>query len=246
MKDIKWQVLLGIVLISASVFVYIIHYVIFHDVHHILIYLIGDIAFTFTEVFMVTIVIHQVLGMREKKAMIKKLNMVIGAFFSEVGTYLLKQFSEFDPQAEELRKTFHINKNWELKDFIEVESTLKNFDCSVDCKNEDLESLKKYLGDRRDFLLALLENPNLLEHETFTELLWAVFHLMEELNHRMDLNNISKADYAHLTGDIKRAYSLLITEWLAYIEHLKTDYPYLYSLAVRTNPFDLKASAEFK
>jgi len=31
-------------------------------------------------------------------------------------------------------------------------------------------------------LLGLLGNPNLLEHDSFTDLLWAVFHLMEELS----------------------------------------------------------------
>jgi hypothetical protein len=46
--------------------------------------------------------------------------------------------------------------------------------------------------------------------------------------------------------DIKRAYSLLITEWLAYMEHLRQDYPFLFSLAMRTNPFDPSATPEIK
>ena len=45
---------------------------------------------------------------------------------------------------------------------------------------------------------------------------------------------------------MKRAYVLLIREWLDYMSHLRTDYPYLYSLAVRTNPFDPEASPEVK
>ncbi len=48
----------------------------------------------------------------------------------------------------------------------------------------DLTDLKRFLTDHRDFFLRLLENPNLLEHERFTDLLWAVFHLMDELSHR--------------------------------------------------------------
>ena len=246
MKDIKWAILLGVALISASVLVYIIHYIIFHDVHHIMIYLIGDIAFTFTEVFMVTIVIHQLLNRREKRAMLKKLNMVIGAFFSEVGTYLLRQFSQYDPQVSELRNAFKIDTSWEIADFIDIKSHMHKFDCEVDCKRSELERLKAFLGERRDFLLVLLENPNLLEHESFTELLWAVFHLMEELNHRKNIMDLTEVDYRHLTGDIKRAYSALVTEWVSYLGHLKENYPYLYSLAVRTNPFDLNASVEIK
>ena len=91
-------------------------------------------------------------------------------------------------------------------------------------------------------MLALLENPNLLEHESFTELLWAVFHLTEELACRMNLKELPDTDYEHLSADMKRAYVLLIAEWLAYMKHLKINYPYLFSLAARMNPFDPNAS----
>ena len=70
-----------------------------------------------------------------------------------------------------------------------------------------LEELKMTLLAKREFLLRMLENPNLFEHESFTELLWAVFHLTEELASRADLNHLSDADYHHFSADIKRAYS---------------------------------------
>jgi hypothetical protein len=95
---------------------------------------------------------------------------------------------------------------------------------------------------KRDFLLRLLENPNLLEHETFTEHLRAVFHLTEELTSREDLMGLPDTDYAHLSGDIQRAYGLLVHQWLDYMRHLKDNYPYLFSLAMRINPFDQSAS----
>ena len=97
---------------------------------------------------------------------------------------------------------------------------------------------------KRDFLLRLLENPNLLEHESFTELLWSVFHLTEELHHRKNFADLPPTDYKHLEGDIKRAYSQLIAEWFNYIKHLKKDYPFVFSLVVRTNPFDSNISIE--
>jgi hypothetical protein len=45
---------------------------------------------------------------------------------------------------------------------------------------------------------------------------------------------------------MKRAYVLLIGEWLAYVKHLQADYPYIFSLLVRTNPFDANASPIFQ
>jgi hypothetical protein len=70
--------------------------------------------------------------------------------------------------------------------------------------------------------------------------------LADELSRRKDFKSLSNTDQEHLCGDIKRAYSQIIAEWLAYMKHLKTDYPYLFSLAIRTNPFDSTASIEFK
>jgi len=65
----------------------------FRDSHHIILYLIGDIAFLPIQVLLVTLIIDRLLSAREKQAMLKKMNMVIGAFFSEVGSQLLKSFS---------------------------------------------------------------------------------------------------------------------------------------------------------
>ncbi len=39
-----------------------------------------------------------------------------------------------------------------------------------------------------------------------------------------------------------RVYSQAVIEWLVYMQHLKKKYPYLFSLAMRTNPFDTNAS----
>ena len=97
-----------------------------------------------------------------------------------------------------------------------------------------------------DLLLRLLENPSLLERESFTETLRAVFHLKEELLYRDDISQLPESDKKHLVGDIKRAYRLLTHQWLDYMMYLKENYPYLFSLAMRTNPFDLEASPILK
>lgn len=80
MKHFKWQIILGVSLITLSAIFYLIHYFIFRDAHHIFIYLLGDIAFVFIEVLLVTMIIHEVLAMREKRLLLEKLNIVIGSF----------------------------------------------------------------------------------------------------------------------------------------------------------------------
>lgn len=244
MKSIRWQVLLGIAFVVLSVFVYFVHYLIFNDIHHIFIYLVGDVAFVFIEVLLVTLIIHRLLGEREKRTMLEKMNMVIGTFFSEVGTTLLKTFCRVDLQCNELRKLLVGTKDFTDREFTQMSNELKGYDCNVQPTPEDLEELKLFLVSKRTFLLRLLANPNLLEHDTFTHLLWAVFHLTDELAHRKDLGTIPQSDHRHLAGDVKRAYLLLVSEWVDYMRHLKVRYPYLFSLAMRTNPFDVDATPE--
>ncbi len=242
MKRFSWQILLGLCLIVLSIIFYVLHYAIFRDPHHIFLYLIGDVAFVFIEVLLVTLIIHQVLSMREKRTRLEKLNMVIGAFFSEVGTRLVAYFSDFDPTLDKIRKELVVTNDWSEQEFSSVSKRLKNYDYAVEVQKVELEDLANFLMGKRDFLLRLLENPTLLEHESFTELLRAVFHLTEELANREDLRQLPDTDYKHLAGDMKRAYILLVHQWLDYMRHLKDNYPYLFSLAMRGNPFDQDAS----
>lgn len=123
---------------------------------------------------------------------------------------------------------------------------IKTFDLNPESRKGNLSELKTLLIGKREFLFILLENPILLEHETFSDLLWAVFHLTEELAHRSDVKTLPDTDYEHLSVDIKRAYLSLVFEWLNYMKHLKNDYPYLFSLAARMNPFDPNATPEVK
>ena len=244
-KKIKWpwQVWLGLVLVASSALIYFIHYLFFHDLHHILIYLVGDIAFVPIEVLLVTLILHKLLTNMEKTALMEKMNMIIGAFFSEVGTELLKYFSDCDPELQYIKEELLFKADCNHDNFQKASAAIKGFDYKVDMKKIELMGLRGFLQKHRDFLVRLLENPNLLEHESFTELLWAVFHLTEELMCRTSFADLPKTDIMHLSGDIKRVYLLLVKQWLDYMEHLKKNYPYLYSLAVRTNPFDEKALA---
>ncbi|OGP82467.1 MAG: hypothetical protein A2Z08_03435 [Deltaproteobacteria bacterium RBG_16_54_11] len=242
MKHLRWQIILASILIFLSIVLYFVHYTIFRDAHHIFLYLLGDIAFVPIEVLLVTVIIHQVLSAREKSARMEKLNMVIGAFFSEVGTKLLTYFSDWDPKLDNIRKELMVTSDWTQEEFLRMSKRLKKYDYGIDIQRVDLAGLRTFLGAKLDFLVRLLENPTLLEHESFTNLLWAVFHLAEELAARGSFTQLPQTDYQHLAGDIKRIYVLLVHQWLNYMEHLKDNFPYLFSLAMRTNPFDQEAS----
>jgi hypothetical protein len=243
MDERRWLVTFGAGLITLSVVLYALHFLIFQDLFHISIYTLGDIAFLPLEVLLVTLVFHQVLASRDRRQRLEKLNMVIGAFFSALGTQLLTYISDNDPDHDAVRPLLLVDDTWTDETFLEVVKRLRRHPCRVGVENVDLAAVKRFLGSREDFLLRLLENPVLLEHEKFTELLRAIFHFNEELQRRPDVSDLPETDAAHLAGDLERIYGLLIREWLDYMRYLQKNYPYLFSLAMRTNPFDETASA---
>jgi hypothetical protein len=243
MKWTGWQVRLGIILVLCSAVIYMTKFIILGDPENTYYYIFNALGFLPINVLLVTLVLNELLSIRSKKERLEKINMVIGTFFSEAGTHLLTLVSDCDPDLKQVKSFFLVSNNWDDEEFSRVGRNLKDYDYTVDIGMVDLVQLRTYLMSRRDFLVRLLENPVILEHQSFTGLLQAVFHLTEELERRKDLDSLPAADLEHLSGDIDRVYRLISGEWLSYMKYLKNYYPYLFSLAIRTNPFDENASA---
>jgi len=242
MKRIRWYLFLTAALVGISAIFYFVQVQIFHRTGDTFFYMLQDIAFVPVQVLLVTLFLNQLLTMREKRVLLKKLNMLIGTFYIEVGTDLMKHLHRFGSDLSSVRERMLVAGKWTEKDFINAQTAVKSAYYGIDSRIGDLNELKTFLSEKRTFLLSLLANPNLLEHDAFTDLLWAVFHLVEELYARASFQGLPKTDYDHLSGDIKRAYSQLLIEWLSYMKYLKDDYPYLFSLAVRMNPMDPDAN----
>ena len=206
--------------------------------------LLGNLAFLPVYVLFVTLMIERVIRERERLALRQKLNMVIGVFFSEVGSELMRNLTDFLHDSEELERRLKVRPQWGEKDFLDAAAFIAKYDIKFDSRMGDLGYLRVFLLGKREFMLRLLENPNLLEHDEFTDLVWAVFHMVDELASRQQLGELPQSDLEHLAGDMKRAFGHLLREWIYYMKHLKEDYPYLFSLAVRMNPLDPEARAE--
>jgi hypothetical protein len=245
-KRFVWETTVGLSLIGLSAVFFIAQIKIFHSTRDTFFYFLQDLAFLPIQVLLVTIILDQLLILREKQNMLRKLNMVIGAFFTEAGVDLLRILSEFEAFPQQLGRELIISGEWGNKRFASAINIFTAHKHRIEVRVERLERLRHFLLEKREFLLVQLENPILLEHDAFTNLLLAAFHLVDELAHRQDMAGLPESDYQHLAGDIQRVYKLLIIEWFGYMKRLKEDYPYLFSLAVRTNPFDAHASAIVK
>jgi len=245
MKKFDWRVKFSVVLILSSLLIYSFHYFVFRDAHHLFIFLIGELAFIPIEVLVVSLVIDRVIKEREMEVLLEKLNLIIGVFFSEVGTTILKGCTSFDPHVDEIASFLIVEPNWEDTDFKNALSKCRNYNCEIEIDKVDLDKIKEFLLSKREFLLRLLENPNLLEHETFTHLLTAVFHLEEELSSR-DLSKLRDDEKEHIEVDIKRVYEAIVSQWLLYMKHLKNTFPYLFVTAMTNNPFDNRTKEDIE
>jgi voltage-gated potassium channel len=185
---------------------------------------------------------EMILNRRERQTCLRKMNMLIGVFYSEVGTKLLVDFANADPNIESVRSHLHIHDTWTEKEFAQISARLRAYECDIAANNIDLSRLADFMRGKRSVLVGLLQSPLLIEHEVFSDLLRAVFHLAEELACRADVNDLPSADRAHLENDMKRAYRAMVQQWIEHMKFLKEHYPYLFSLALRTSPFDREAS----
>jgi len=167
----------------------------------------------------------------------ERLDMIIGVFFTEVGNQLLRLFVKYDDNIVKIRENFVVKDNWGETDFNQLNSTLQHHDFTINPGLIELEVLHGLLKEKGEILLRQIENPDIIEHGSFTELLWATIHLRDELMYRESLVNLPESDVAHLANDAKRAYILLATQWTNHMSYLKSRYPYLFSLALRTNPY---------
>ena len=173
----------------------------------------------------------------------RKMNMIIGVFFTEAGDRLLHLFTQFDPGIDNIRRACLLEQDCSETDFIDLKKKLRSYEYNINPALVDLDALFKFLIEKGDLLLRQIESPDLLEHESYTQTLWAIVHLRDELVSRRDFSNLPQKDREHLANDVRRAYINLVRQWVDHMQHLKRSYPYLFSLALRTNPFSESPSA---
>lgn len=237
MKKNKSAALLVLLFVSVSFVFYSVQILLFHRSEDTAFLFFQDMAFLPLEVAIVTVILERILNSREKRERLKKISLAINAFFEETGTAFAGGLMRLTAISGDIKTGLKITVGWTDKDFQKAVKQIKGGDFTVTCVPENLPALKTLLTEKRAFLLAMLSNPNLLEHETYTDMLWAVFHLTDELVARESLAGLPELDLKHLSGDAERALKALLVQWLGYMEHLKTNYPYLFSLEVRKDPF---------
>lgn len=224
-----------LIFILISLFLYTTYYLAFRKFDIIVENFFLNLAFLPIYVLFTTFILEELLSMREKPLLYRKRNTTIGLFYSEMGTTLLKELSMVNKNTLSFCPKLLVSQQWTRLEFSEARTFSGKIEFEL-VKN-DLEGLMSFLKSNREVMLSLLQNPILAEDRSFNNLILSVFHLMQELIQRSSQGELTPEDYTHLAIDIKRVYTSLIIEWLNYMEHISLNYPHLFSLEVRVNPF---------
>lgn len=235
-KDLE-TLIIAILLIMISVILLYLQCVIFKDAQHTVSLIFTNIAFIPLNVFFTAIVIQTLIEKRNNYHKREKLIMIKGVFFSELGSDLLEKFVKHDSGASVISDQAHVSKNWTNKDFKKLEEVIDEHNFEVDVYNLDLEKFSDLLNKNKEFLFSIITNPSLMEHETFSDMIIALFHLKEELKDIYINLDSSCSDRQHLKEDIRRLYRLMSKTWVVYMKHLKDEYPNLFIKAMVHNPF---------
>lgn len=236
-KRTRETIFIGAGLVVLSLFLHYVHFLIFRDAHHTLIFLFADIAFIPMEVFFTTLIIDKLLEKREKDHFLEKLNMLIGVFYTEIGTKILNVIVKGDENINLLKCNNLIKNNWTDSSFIDLEKNIAGYDFNINIDKIDIDTLKNELTKDRDFLMNLISSENLHEHETFTEMIMSLMHLKEEIDTRC-CEDVEKYEMEHIAADLSIAYRYLTIEWCQYMKYLSKNYPRLFVKALINNPFD--------
>ncbi len=236
----NWRRKLGVLLLLSSLAIYSTHFILFKDAEFVVKLFLAQAGYLPFSTFVVGFIINKFISNREKEQKEKKLYMLISVFFIEIGTDLIQVFNKMNDEHDQICETCAYASEWEDNDVDAIEHSIDNLSFSIQSSDTNIELLRAALFNKKENLLHLMQNPYLLEHDQMTDALWSVIHLIEELTIK---GALSEEDRDHIALDVSRAYRNISSMWIKHMRHLRKSYPYLYSRAIKMNPYDMSRSA---
>jgi hypothetical protein len=228
MKSLKQNLFVPAILICLSSILFFLHYSMFGQLENTIYYSFMSLCFIPINILAVTLVFEKLVERRIRLERASKLNMLVGLFFSDIGFVLLKLIVASDEKIKILELDFNDLKSSRYK--------FNRHDHNSDFEKINFTELEKLVVGSRDILSSLISNENVLEHQTFADLLMSLMHLRDEIIF-IEHKEVTQDDWNHINVDLIRVYKNLTFEWINYLEHLKRFYPYQYKGAIKFNPF---------
>ncbi len=219
-----------LLLIILSVGIYSLQIAIFHDTRNTAFYILQDFAFMPVTIAVATLVVGELINEQERRDRRRKTRMLTSTFFTEMGTRLIRIIVDASEQKEALRAIMvfrcqhekDLKAQWERINGMQIRVCL-----TADSYTRSMELIK----EGQMALLVLSSNSLLMEHEHFTDLLWGLFHLIDEYNLRGAYEELTEQDIRHLNDDFSEVLRLLMLNYTANAKYVRETYPNLYRTA---------------
>ena len=166
------HVVLALIVLSAQV-------LIFHDERTTAFYLLQDLAFMPVTIAIATLVVGELVDEREKKERLEKTKMLTSSFFTGIGAFLIREIlrmTDADGFVHEVVK----NGAEQSGTVGEIQRQLENEKLNVHIDAAGYTKIQQIIRSNQTNILVIASNPLIIEHECFSEMLWGVFHLMDE------------------------------------------------------------------
>ena len=152
----SWKIRFAIIMFVLAVVIFLARYLIFGDGEEIIAYLWKHIGFIPIDILIVAFLLEGIMGKKEHEAILEKIDMLMGTFFSEIGNDLLAELSKVNKNKINTENLKDI-RNWEEKDFDKKMKELKEngLDFKADIPPEEREefltNIHSILMEKREF-----------------------------------------------------------------------------------------------
>ncbi len=219
-------------LFAVSAVIYAVQIILFHQPETTAFYIFQDLAFMPVTIAIATLVVGELINEREHQNRLEKSKMLQSTFYTELGNALVRTLLESAAQSKQISEliTFRSMSDRDLKS---LQEEIFQMPLDISLSKEIFNQANGLLLSARTSLMVLSSNPLLFEHEAFTDLLWSVFHLMDEYQLRGEFDSLSAGDLEHLNLDYEKTYRQLLSGYIANAQYLHDTYPNLFAATVK-------------
>lgn len=239
MKHSKTLSRIAIALFALSAAIYAAQILIFHDPRTTAFYIFQDFAFLPASIAIATVAVGAILDEHDRREALASTRMLRSQFFTGVGAPMLMQIEYCARCSANLARLTVIDGDMSTRrarrqmrrEIAARQKKIESLILQVHLTRAAYDGVRDILEESRMELLILGSTHNLNEAERFTEMLWGIFHIMDEYRLRGDWDNLSPTDIAHLETDFAQVLRLMLANSVSNNVYLKATYPNFYGAA---------------
>ncbi|MGN8773192.1 hypothetical protein [Candidatus Weimeria sp. HCP3S3_B5] len=219
-----------VALIAVSALIYAVQIAVFHDVRTTAFYFLQDMAFMPITIAIATIVVGEIISLREKRERLEKTQMLTSSFFTGIGAYLLKEIIRMTDTDQFITEVVR-GSSYDKRQEKEILDRIRKMDLTVHIDREGYDRIRQIIRENQTNIFIIASNPLVIEHEAFTDMLWGIFHLMDEYRLRGDWDDLSAQDIEHFDQDFERILRAMLINWVRDVRYLRENFPDFYAVA---------------